>query len=99
MVHVDFKDEISWQEIYKLLNENIGIFKQRKELAWLGDATYQTPNEFKADSLLVWLEGQLITPEAKNGIEVVSVDTFKFKIPSRIKESTLVTCYYCVNLV
>ena len=106
MLHAKFSDMLSEGQIEvvnslikNIINLNVGRFRKREELIWLGNGVFQTPDEFDGSSLLVWLEGQLISPEKINGIEITSTTTFRFKMPDRVTEKSMVTCYYTILLV
>ena len=105
MIHVSFTDKLSVGQltlvqnlVNNTINENVGLFRKRKDLVWLGEGAFLTPDIFEPNSLLVWLEGQLISPERLNGIQIISSNSFKFKLSSSVTETSLVTCYYNIAL-
>lgn len=70
---------------------------ERSELIWLGNGTYQTPENFLPHTLLVFREGQQISTQGINGISILAPNQFAFKLASTITERTMVVAFYVIQ--
>lgn len=71
-------------------------YKDSSQLLYVGEGVYQTPDDFVAESLLVWRHGLRVSRQGLHRFEVLEANRFRFYLTGKVDVHTDVSCSYLI---